>query len=201
MLNARINRVHRHTRPAAYLDQTRQARQQRSQRPGAHGFSFTGEFPEMMDAQPVVATERRRNYAAAGTDTGAYRAMGNMDAMRLPVFNRYGVQLRTALVMLFVFAAVLGGVWLGAVAEMSSVSKHISAQQLRIDELAVESAKTEKDIAAKSNDVSIRQEAVRLGLISSKGVGVIYLTAPETAVITPAAATTAQSLATIWGQQ
>jgi nanoRNase/pAp phosphatase (c-di-AMP/oligoRNAs hydrolase) len=58
---------------------------------------------------------------------------------------------------------------------------------------------TRQDIAAQSNDVNIRQEAVRMGLISSKGVSVHYLEAPKDAVITLAGTSGVTALASIWG--
>lgn len=195
MMNACFPRVHRHTRPAAYMDRSRQARQARAQRPGASGFSFTGEFPEVEYAStPVEAASRRRQYTSASADTGAYRALGDMDAVRTPAITRYGVQLHTALVMIFALLVVLGCVWVNGMAETSAVSKHISQQQTRIEELTIANADAKGQIAARCNDVSIRKEAVRLGLISSKGVDVIYLTAPDNAIITPANTTAAQVL-------
>ncbi len=186
MLNARINRAHRHTRPSEYMDMSRQGRQQRASRPGASGFSFTGEFPEMADFSPVEAPSRRRQYTAASADTGAYRALGNTDAVRTPVITRYGVQLHTAALAFFVALIILGGFWLMAVSETTAVAKHIGSQQMRIEELTVANLDAEREIEARADDVAIRQEAVRLGLVSSKGAKVVYLTAPETAVITPA---------------
>ena len=51
-----------------------------------------------------------------------------------------------------------------------------------------------------ANDMNIRKQAVLLGLISSRGVDVEYLSAPADAVITLPESTTVSSLASIWGQ-
>ncbi len=200
MLKARSTRVHRHTRPSAYMDQSRQARQQRAQRPGSSGFSFTGEFPEVIDPTPVEAPSRRRQYTASAVDTGAYQAVGGADTERMPVVSRYGVQFRTAVVMCFAFFVLLGGIWLMDNAETTAAAKRVSMQQQRIQDLSAANADAEKKIAEKADDISIRREAVRLGLINSKGVSVIYLTAPETPDITPAHAASAQMLIASSGQ-
>lgn len=198
MLNRFFSGVHRHTRAAKYADPRMQERA-RTHRPGAHGFAFTGEFPEMMDTQPVQATERRRNYTADHGPFGEYQTMGRMDTNRDRAVNKYGMRWGAALVSLFAVLMLLLGVTLTSVTQITDMTKQISAQKASISALQNESADRQADIARHSNDVAIRQEAVRLGLISSKGVPVIYLTVPETAIITPAAVS-AQSVASIAGQ-
>lgn len=193
------NRMRRHTRPADFVSKARRDEALSFCRPGGRSFSFTGEFPDMADAQPVEARERRRSYTTAHS-TGSYSAIRRDDARRMPAINKHGVRLMPALVMLMALFAVLGSVLLMQMDRLGQVQRAIDRKQDRITVLTAECAQTERDIASQSNDVNIRQEAVRLGLISSKGVAVEYLEVPADAVISMPESTVIASLAAIWGQ-
>lgn len=193
------NRMRRSTRPADYISKSRQAEAAKWGRPGGCTFSFTGEFPDMADSQPVEAAGRRRNYME-NRHTGSYHAIRQDDARRMPVINKHGVHVVTAMVLLMVMALGLGSVLLVQMGRRQEVRATIGYKQDRITVLTTECYQTERAIAAQSNDVNIRQEAVRMGLISSKGVNVHYLEAPADAVITLPDQTAIQSLASIWGQ-
>ncbi len=199
MMTARSTGMHRHTRPAAYADKKMKRRAVKSSRPGSYGFSFTGEFPEMSDWQPVEATERRRRYAAPSGQTGSYQAVGSEDAMRIPAVNRYGVRLGPAVILLVVIAALLAGFIVMQIAENTRMSKLLNEQVARMDTLAIEANTTLNEITLQSSGVNIRQEATRIGLHSSRGVVVEYLHVPENAVFAPGAGGT-QDLASVWGQ-
>ena len=113
------------------------------------------------------------------------------------------VRKRIWLMTLVLFVALvvcLGSVMLTQLAQRDKVQSAINYKQARIATLTGDCANTERAIASQSNDVNIRQEAVRMGLISSKGVKVQYLEAPQDAVITLADRSAIQSLASIWGQ-
>lgn len=193
------NHMRRHTRPADFVSKSRQAEAMTYGRPGGCSFSFTGEFPDMPDHQPVEATGRRRNYTS-GRTTGSYHAIRQDDTARMPAINKHGVHVLPAMVMLAALVVCLGSVLLTQMSERESVQSAINYKQDRIAVLSGECANTERAIASQSNDVNIRQEAVRMGLISSKGVDVQYLEAPADAVITLADRSAIQSLASIWGQ-
>ncbi len=202
MLKARSTRVHRHTKPSAYMDRSRQARQQRAQRPGSSGFSFTGEFPEVMDPTPVEAAQRRRNYIGDAVDTGAYRAVGSEDAARVSAFSRYGVQGRTAVILGALLLVVMCSALLLSCGQSAAVAKRNSDHLARIEQLEKANSDVERQIAKKASDVtiSIRQRAVLIGLVDSRGVDVTYLTAPETPDIAPAANAAVQMLIASGGQ-
>ncbi len=199
MTTPKRNRMRRHTRPADFVSKARQAEALTFSRPGGCAFSFNGEFPDMADQQPVEAKSRRRSYTA-GHNTGSYEAIRRDEARRMPPVNKHGVHVLPALVMLMALMVGLGSVLLVQMGQRNAVQSAINYKQDRINVLTVACASTERDIASQSNDVNIRQEAVRMGLISSKGVNVMYLDAPEDAVITLADAAGIQSLASIWGQ-
>jgi hypothetical protein len=193
------NRMRRHTRPADFISKSRQAEARACRRPGGRSFTFTGEFPDMQDLQPVEASSRRRNYTS-GTNTGAYHAIRQDDTARMPAINKYGVHVVPAMAALLVVVIFLCSIFAVQLDERAKIKNAIAAKQDRIGVLQVECGRTETAIAAQSNDVNIRQEAVRMGLISSKGVNVTYLEAPQDAVITTADQAVVAALASIWGR-
>lgn len=193
------NRMRRHTRPADFVSKSRQAEAMACGRPGGRSFSFTGEFPDMADQQPVEASGRRRSYTS-GYQTGSYHAVRQDDARRMPAINKHGMHVLPAMALLAALMICFGSILLVQLGERKAVQTAINQKEDRINVLTVECARTKNDIALQSNDVNIRQEAVRMGLISSKGVAVQYLEAPKDAVITLPESTVIQSLASIWGQ-
>lgn len=192
------NRMRRCTRPADYVSKARHAEALAAGRPGGCTFSFTGDFPDAYDPQPVEASARHRSYTAAG-HTGGYHAVRQDDARRMPVINKHGVHGMTALAMLVVMVLLLGGVLLVQMGQRSDILNAIERKNDRVLTLSSECIRVRNDIAAQSNDMNIRKQAVLLGLISSRGVDVEYLSAPDNAVILPDS-TTISSLASIWGQ-
>ncbi len=193
------NRMRRHTRPADFVSKSRQAEAMTYGRPGGRSFSFTGEFPDLADQQPVEAKSRRREYTT-GHSTGSYHAIRQDDTARVPAIGRHGVSLMTGVAMFAAAIMVIGLVMGVQLQQRDAVLDDIARKQDRINVLTVECANTERSIASQSNDVNIRQEAVQMGLISARGVNVQYLEAPKDAVITMADQTVVTSLASIWGQ-
>ncbi len=189
------------TRPAKYQSKSCQAEAAVWSRPGSCSFSFTGDFPGMADDQPVEATSsRRRNYTAQSRNTGTYRAVRRDETRRMPAVNRHGVQLVPAIGMFLVLLLVLGGFAGAQLIENNAAESAINQKRDRIFALNNDCAQIRSAIAIQSNDMNIRQEAVRMGLISSKGVAVEYLEGPQDAVITLKDQSVVQSLASIWGQ-
>ena len=193
------NRMRRHTRPADFVSKSRQAEAKSYGRPGGRSFSFTGEFPDMADQQPVEATSRRRNYTS-GHHTGSYHAVRHDDTFRMPAVNKYGVRFLPAMAVFAALLICMAAVLYSHMDERQNVKDSIRAKQDRIEVLEVERINAEKAIALQSSDVNIHQEAVRMGMISSQGVKVQYLEAPQDAVITLADQSVVQSFASIWGQ-
>ena len=193
------NRMRRSTRPADYVSKARHAEAMAAGRPGGCTFSFTGDFPDAYDPQPVEASSRHRSYTVS-SHTGGYHAVRQDDARRMPVINKHGVHGMTALAMLVAMVLVLGGILLGQMGQRSDMLNAIERKNDRVLTLSGECIRVRNDIAAQSNDMNIRKQAVLLGLISSRGVDVEYLSAPANAVITLPESTAISSLASIWGQ-
>ena len=192
------NRMRRHTRPADFVSKSRQAEAVAFCRPGGRSFSFTGEFPDMQDQQPVEANTRRRNYVS-GSSTGAYHAVRHDDTARTPVVSKYGMRFMPAVTVLSALAIFLFCIFGAQMDERERISNSILGKRDRITVLEVQCGKTKDDIDAQSSDVNIYQEAVRMGLINSKGVSVHYLEAPKDAVITLTGTSDITALASIWG--
>lgn len=198
MLSAFLSGMHRHTRLSRYVDKKKMKRTIQATRPGSQGFSFTGEFPEMEGWKPVEATSHRRDYTRPDVEKSTYRAVGNEDAGRLPVVNRYGVRFGAAMVYFAVLAVLLAGVSLWAYAGNAGVSKRLAMQESRIVELENTASSTWSEITRRSSGVNIRQEASRIGLKSSRGMDVTYLEVPEDATIGPGTVSTTQDMAYVW---
>ena len=196
-MSAIFSGMHRHTRPAAYADR-RGAQHSGSFRPGAQGFTFTGDFPDVLSTRSVDATGQRRRYAAGAGVQGTYQPVGEMDTGRLPVVSRYGVKLVPALAMLVVMAALMACGVLMVRAEGTKTAKLITAQENQIQTLSREAGDTVNAIALHSNDVNIRQEARRMGMINARSNTVFYLDVPENAVIGPGSVNDAEDLAAVW---
>lgn len=192
-------RMRRQTRPAKYMSKSCQVENVSWSRPGSCSFSFTGEFPDVSDAQPVEVKSRRRSYTS-GSSTGSYHAIRRDETHRMPVVNKHGVNIVAAAAMFIAVFVLLFGVVAAQLVERADVMTAINVKQDRINTLTAECASTRSAIAAQSNDMNIRQEAVRLGLISSRGVEVEYLQGPADAVITLKEQSVIQSLASIWEQ-
>lgn len=201
MLNAFGMGMHRHTKAAAYADRRKQQRDRRMQRPGAHGFTFSGEFPEVHDTQPVMANDRRRCYTAYGMNTSDYRPVTQPQSKRFDIgIDRYGMRLLPAITCLVLMLCAMGWIWGDLLAEKQRVVNQIDAHQRYIAQMQAANIVSQNEIDAYSSDVNIQQEAVRIGMVSSKGEARHALYVPETAVLGPGVLQSVQSLATLLGQ-
>ena len=190
--------MRRSTRPAKFVSRSHQAESMAWGRPGNSSFSFSGEFPTMGDQQPVEACSGRRVYTSSRM-TGGYRPVRSEDMQHMPAINKYGVQCGTGLVMLAVLLVVLGGILMARFDMRSQVIATIARNQDTINALETKCTSVQNDIDALADSMNIRKEALRIGLISSRGVQVEYLDAPVNAVITQTDQTAIQALASIWG--
>lgn len=192
------NHMRRSTRPAKFVSRSHQAESMAWGRPGNSSFSFSGEFPTMGDQQPVEACSSRRVYTSSRM-TGGYRPVGRDDMQHMPAINKYGVQCGTGLVMLAVLLVVLGGIFMARFDVRGQIIDAIARSQDSINTLETKCTIKQNDIDALADSMNIRKEALRIGLISSRGVQVEYLDAPVNAVITQTDQTAIQALASIWG--
>ena len=195
------SRMRRQTRPAKYMSRACQAESTAWSRPGSGNFSFTGEFPGMADdQQPVEATNRRRNYTAAGRNTGAYRAVGQEDTRRTPVICKYGMRYGAAMMafvlLLGVFAAVIGA----ELHQQGKLLDEVTINTLEADSRKAQCTALRETIRQESDGLLMQQKALLLGMIDSAGVEVHILPEPQNADITLAEQVLPYTLASIWGQ-
>ena len=66
------------------------------------------------------------------------------------------------------------------VSDMTEVSKSVSRLRANIESVQQENAALESSLVQLCSEVNVGYEAAKLGMISAKGVDVIYLMAPET---------------------
>lgn len=195
------SRMRRQTRPAKYMSKACQAESASWGRPGRSSFSFTGEFPDMNDPQPVEAGSRRRDYTASGRNTGAYRALGQEDTYRVPPVSKHGVHFSAAIAMVVVMVAVFAVLIGSELSARDRFEAAIAEGNIAIEQLNANCANLKDDIDVESSDAVMRQKATGLGLTLSRDADIRMLEAPKDAHITlTEQAGLSPSLAAIWGQ-
>lgn len=160
-------------------------------------------FMEEQGAQSVydastMGVMRERRYRA-----DRYRpALGRQDTGRIPPFSRDGVSGVTACVLLVALFFTLGIACLVNRSHVIEASKRVRAMEQRIEEITLANENLETELATRAASVNVGYEAAQMGMISSKGVNVVYLRAPEAANMTLAGSAgylTGEHLATILG--
>ena len=106
----------------------------------------------------------------------------------------------TAFAIFALLVVMLGSILLHELDVRKDVQNDIAMKNTRMMVLTSECKRVKDAINLQNNDISIRQAALRMGLINSQGVAAQYLEVPADAVITLPAQTGIQSLASIWGQ-
>lgn len=146
----------------------------------------------------TMGVERRRQRRS----DKYHPAVGSHDTGRIRPVSRDGLSGPAACVALVCLIAVLGIACLVDRSHVIEASKHISDMESRIEEIGLINEGLETQLAVSASEVNVGYEAVQLGMISAKGVDVIYLSAPESANMTLAntdSALTSEHLATILG--
>lgn len=149
--------------------------------------------PGTMGASPRRRVQRSDRYRPA---------VGSHDTGRVRAISRDGIKGTTACVLLVCVLFSLGVACLVDRSHVIEAAKRVSTMESRIEELNRVNEELETQLAASASEVNVGYEAVQLGMISAKGVDVIYLSAPDAANITLAgsgSAMTGERLATILG--
>lgn len=129
-------------------------------------------------------------------------AVGKHDTGRVPPVGREGLSGPAACVALVCLIAVLGTICLVGRSNVIEAGKKAASLESRIEEIGLKNESLEKELALSASEVNVGYEAVQMGMISAKGVDVIYLRAPEAANMQLDAAQnklSAEYLATILG--
>ncbi len=192
-----VNRIHRHLKPARFVSRTCREGQYFASRPGASGFSFTGEFPGADNYQPVERPDARRSYTIPNAQHRNHAAVQQHYG---PAVCKKGVKPSAALVMLAALAVMLSSIWLSSVSDSRLASNMISDHRSAINALSTSCQNLRSDIEYLAGDVNVRLIAGQLGLESARGKTVTYLDLPTDAVITLADSTSILTLANVWAK-
>lgn len=152
----------------------------------------------VFDASTMGATARQRNRRS-----DRYRpAIGTHDTGRAPAVGHEGMSGPAACAALVCLISVLGIACLVGRSGVIEAGKKADDLQRRIEEVSLTNEGLETQLAITASEVNVGYEAVQLGMISAKGVDVIYLTGPDGADLKLAGSTasmTSEYLATILG--
>lgn len=120
-------------------------------------------------ARPRRRRSERRN-AISSRDTG-----------RIRLVSRDGVKGTLACVIMAALVCTLGIACLVGRSQVIEAGKRVNNVQARIDAVSLRNEELETELAVSAAEVNVSYEAVQMGMISAKGVNVIYLTVPENA--------------------
>ncbi|MBQ7865350.1 MAG: hypothetical protein IJ350_03195 [Clostridia bacterium] len=139
------------------------------------------ELPFMEDTSVfdanTMGVERRRNRRS----DRHHEAVGRNDTGRAPAVGHEGMSGTAACVALVCLIAVLGVTFLVGRSNVIEAGKKANELQQRIEEISLMNEGIETQLAVSASEVNVGYEAVQMGMISAKGVDVIYLNAPEAA--------------------
>lgn len=150
----------------------------------------------VFDVSTMGVTPRRRR-------SDKYRpAVSNYETGRAPAVGNEGMSGSAACAALVSLITVLGIVFLVGRSNVIEAGKKANELQRRIEEMTLINEGLETQLAMTASEVNVGYEAVQLGMISAKGVDVIYISGPEQADLKLAGSGTAMTgeyLATILG--
>ena len=98
----------------------------------------------------------------------------------IPVVSATGMRKNAGVAAVAIFCFLLGVMFLIHVSDMTEVSKSVSRLRTNIESVQQENVAMESNLVQLCSEVNVGYEAAKLGMISAKGVDVIYLMAPET---------------------
>ncbi|MGN0779921.1 MAG: hypothetical protein ACI4MJ_12270 [Aristaeellaceae bacterium] len=156
---------------------------------GEDGYRSTSSIPQQPSAPRRRRVDRRE-------------AVGRHDTGRIRIFSRDGVKGSAACVMLMVLFCTLGLICLVGRSRVLDVNNHVQSMANQIEATVLHNEELETQLAVSAAEVNVSYKAVQQGMISSKGVNVIYLTAPENAdmiLTTQSIGVNSDRLATILG--
>ena len=198
-----------HTRPAKWVDKggRRKPRmQERDTRGEVMSFSvdFLPGFSDERGSMTPVYVADRCARPQQGWTQPTQRPVTAFDTerKRAPLFGHEGMNLRAAISLLMALVVVLAGVVAFSYGEVARLNRDTNASLERIETLKRMSYDIEKQIADSASEINVTISAVEMGMISARGVNVIYLKAPETAVMSnPGTGTlSAEYLGAVFGE-
>lgn len=180
-----------HTRPARFADKGA-GRRHRVQGRDNQGevMTFSVDFlPGLEDERgstsPVYVADRYARPQQTWTQP-LMQPIASYDVERkhAPLISREGMSLRAAVTFLVTLVFVLGlgtGMYWGRV---GMKNREVDNKRARIENIREMNYNVEAAIAQSASEVNVAISAVQMGMISARGVNVIYLDAPVDAIYT-----------------
>lgn len=198
-----------HTRPSKWMDKGGR-RKPRMQERDTRGevMSFSVDFlPGFSDERgsmtPVYVADRCARPQQSWTQpTQQPISALDTERKRAPLISYDGVNLRAGVSLLLALIIVMLAVTAFSYGEISSINREVNTARERIEALKSMSYDIEAQIAQSASEINVTISAVEMGMISARGVNVIYLQAPETAVMSnPGTGTlSAEYLGAVFGE-
>lgn len=172
-----------HTRPSRFVDGGRRRPRVQSRR--AEVMSFSVDLPEYSDVRgamaPVYVADRYARPQTTWTQPGQQPVNIDTERREAPLISLDGMRVGAALILLAVVGVILLGIWSMSFRQLLETNAMIDANRSRIDEINRNCAEVETRIAASASEINVPISAVEMGMVSAKGVKVIYLNVPASA--------------------
>lgn len=198
-----------YTRPAKWMDKggSRKPRmQERDTRGEVMTFSvdfLPGFSDERGSMTPVYVADRCSRPQQSWTQPVRQPVSPfDTDRKRAPLFSRDGVNLRAGVGLLLAVLVIMLAVTAISYGQISIINRQVNTARDRIASMQDACYNLEKEIAEHASEINVTISAVGMGMISARGVDVIYLTAPQTAVMTNVSTGTlsAEYLGSVFGE-
>ena len=180
-----------YTRPAKWMDKgaSRKPRmQERDTRGEVMTFSvdfLPGFSDERGSMTPVYVADRCSRPQQGWTQPVRQPVSPfDTDRKRAPLLSRDGVNLRAGVGLLLAVMVFMLAVTAVSYGQISIINRQVNVARDRTESMKDACYTLEKEIAEHASEINVTISAVGMGMISARGVDVIYLTAPETAVMT-----------------
>ena len=179
-----------HTRPSKWVDKggRRKPRtQERDNRWEVMSFSvdhLPGFSDERGSVTPVYLADRRPLPQQPWGQPGERPVSAfDTDRRRAPLFSREGMSVRAGIGLLLAVFIVMVGVVAVSYGQITVMNREVNVTRDRIASLQEMCYNIEAEIAVHVSEINVSRSAVEMGMISARGMDVIYLTAPQTAVM------------------
>lgn len=198
-----------HTRPAKWMDKGSSRRprmQERNNRGEVMSFSvdFLPGFSDERGSMTPVYVADRCARPQQGWTQPMQRPISPLDTERkhAPLISRDGMNCRMGVSLLLLLSIVMLAILAFSYGEICSINRDVNTARERIEMLRNMSYDIEAQIAQSASEVNVTISAVEMGMISARGVNVIYLRAPEAAVMSnPGTGTlSAEYLGAVFGE-
>lgn len=179
-----------YTRPARFVDKGAR-RKPRMQERDTKGevMTFSVDFlPGFSDERgsttPVYVADRFSHPQQSWTQPNA-RPVSTFDTDRgrAALISREGVNLRLGVGMILLAIILALALMASSYGQVMRINHEVNTMRDRISDLSNRSAAVKAQIDMESSEIKVSASAREMGMISARGVNVIYLKAPETAVM------------------